>query len=138
MATVVLLRLAALTGESRYRSAAEAALAPMAAITSEHPTGFAQWLLASQLAMAPIDEVAIVGDRDASDTRALLAQVERAYRPGLVLALSADPEASAVPLLLGRTRLDGRATAYLCRGFACQQPVTDPVALGEQLAASDR
>jgi uncharacterized protein YyaL (SSP411 family) len=34
--------------------------------------------------------------------------------------------------------LDGRATAYLCRGFACQQPVTDPAALGEQLAASAR
>ena len=138
MATVVLLRLAALTGESRYRSAAEAALAPMAAITAEHPTGFAQWLLASQLTSTPIDEVAIVGDLDAPDTRALLAQVYRAYRPGLVLAVSADPVSSTVPLLHGRTRLDGRATAYLCRGFACQQPVTDPAALGEQLTASAR
>jgi uncharacterized protein YyaL (SSP411 family) len=135
MATRVLLRLAALTGEGRYRSAAEAALAPMAAIASEHPTGFAQWLLAFQLASTPIDEVAVVGDLDASDTRALLAEVRRAYRPGLVLAAAADPQSSAVPLLQARTRLEGKATAYVCHGFACRQPVTDPTALAEQLTA---
>ena len=110
----------------------------MAAIASEHPTGFAQWLLAYQLASAPIDEVAIVGDLDAADTRALLAEVPGVYRPGLVLAAAADPEASAVPLLHGRTRLDGQATAYVCRGFACRQPVTDPAALAEQLTAPAR
>jgi uncharacterized protein YyaL (SSP411 family) len=135
MATLVSLRVAALTGEGRYRTAAEAAMAPMAALASEHPTGFAQWLLAFQLASAPIDEVAVVGDLDASDTRALLAEVHRVYRPGLVLAAAADPESSAVPLLHDRTRLDGKATAYICRGLACRQPVTDPTALTEQLTA---
>jgi uncharacterized protein YyaL (SSP411 family) len=138
MAVVVLLRLAALTGEGRYRDAAEAALAPMEAIAAEHPTGFAGWLLAWQLAHAPIDEVAIVGMPDAPDTRALLAEVRRVYRPNVVLAVSGTPETSAVPLLRGRTRLDGNATAAVCRGFACQRPVTDPAALAEQLATSSR
>ena len=116
----MLLRLAALTGEGRYRSAAEAALAPMAAIAPEHPTGFAQWLLAFQLAGAPIDEVAIVGDLDAPDTHALLAVARGAYRPGLVLACGTGAGGICRPLLHGRVRLDGRATAYLCRGFACR------------------
>ena len=142
MATLVLLRLAALTGEGRYRSAAEAALAPMAAIASEHPTGFAQWLLAFQLAGAPIDEVAIVGDLDAADTARCWPWSAAAYRPGLVLAAAADPEAQPCPLLHGRTRLDGRATAYVCRGFACRQPVTEPEAWRHSspsgLAPSDR
>jgi len=29
--------------------------------------------------------------------------------------------------------LDGRATAYVCRAFACQLPVTTPQALAEQI-----
>ncbi len=89
-ACTVLLRLAALTGDERYRAAAEAALAPLESIAVEHPTGFAGWLLAWQLASAPIDEVAIVGDPGTEDTRALLAQVRGAHRPGLVVAVSAD------------------------------------------------
>jgi uncharacterized protein len=36
-------------------------------------------------------------------------------------------------LLAGRPGIDGRATAYVCEGFACQMPVTDPGALGAQL-----
>jgi uncharacterized protein YyaL (SSP411 family) len=41
----------------------------------------------------------------------------------------------AVPLLSDRSRLDGRATAYVCRGFTCERPVTEPTALVEQLTA---
>jgi hypothetical protein len=138
MAVSVLLRVAALTGEGRYRDAAEAALAPMEAIAAEHPTGFAGWLIAWQLAHVPIEEVAIVGSPDAPDTRALLTAVRRAYRPHVVMAVSDTPETCAVPLLRGRTRLDDSATAYVCRAFACQHPVTDPIALAEQLTAADR
>jgi uncharacterized protein len=34
-----------------------------------------------------------------------------------------------VPLLAGRTEVDGRATVYLCERFACRLPVTDPAEL---------
>ncbi|MEO7664921.1 MAG: hypothetical protein ABIV26_07315, partial [Candidatus Limnocylindrales bacterium] len=50
-----------------------------------------------------------------------------------VIAVSADPDSSAVPLLEGRVQLEGRPTAYVCRSFACQLPVTDPDALAAQL-----
>ena len=35
-----------------------------------------------------------------------------------------DSAARAIPLLEGRGPLDGAAAAYVCRGFACQRPVT--------------
>jgi hypothetical protein len=133
MATLVLLRLAAFTGEGRYRTAAERALEPIVGIAAQHPTGFAQWLLAYQLASAPIDEIAIVGDPEADDTRALLAVARAGYRPSQVVAVSEHPEGSAVPLLRDRHALDGSATAYLCRDFACQRPTTDPAELARQL-----
>jgi uncharacterized protein YyaL (SSP411 family) len=135
MATTVLLRLAALTGEGRYRDAAEQALAPMVAVAAQHPSGFAQWLLAYQLASAPIDEVAIVGDPAEPRVRALLDVATRYYRPAQVVAVSASPDDSVIPLLHGRARIDGAATAYVCRGFVCQRPVVDPGALEAQLGA---
>ena len=136
MATTVLLRLAALTGENRHRDAAERALAPIVGVAAQHPTGFAQWLTAYALASDPIDEIAIVGDPADEDTRALLKVAREGFRPNQVIAIAADPSASAVPLLHDRAMLDGKATAYLCRGFACQRPTTDPDELASQLEAA--
>jgi uncharacterized protein len=134
MTCLVLLRLGALTGEDRYRAAAEAALSPIGPLAARHPAAFANWLLALQLASAPIDEVAIVGDPATPDTQALLEVVFDGLRARQVVALSPNPAASAVPLLHDRPMLDGRATAYVCRRFACRQPVTEPADLAAQLA----
>ncbi len=136
MAVNVLLRLHALTGAARYREAAETALAPMVGLAVRHPTAFAQWLQAIQLAHATLDEVAIVGDPDSADAAALIRVARRGHRPWQVLAASNDPAASTVPLLHDRTSLGGLATAYLCRSFACQRPVTQPEELAAQLAGS--
>jgi len=136
MAATVLLRLHALTGETRHRAAAEATLRLVAAVAHRYPTAFAQWLIAADLASGPIDEVAIVGSLDDETTQALLAVTEEGFRPRQVVAASATPDASAVPLLFGRTARDGKPTAFVCRGFACRLPVADPDALREELAAA--
>ena len=135
MAASVLLRLAALTGESRYREAADHAIATVTPYLARYPTGFANWLSAAHLAVEGIDELAVVGDPDEEVTQDLIvAGVEAARRAGrnLVVAFSADPDASAVPLLARRTMIDGRPTAYLCRNFACRLPITDPAALAAE------
>ena len=49
MAATVLLRLAALTGEGRYRDAAERAMLTVDPFVGRYPTGFAQWLSAMDL-----------------------------------------------------------------------------------------
>jgi uncharacterized protein YyaL (SSP411 family) len=135
VATIVLLRLAALTGEARYRAAAERALGTVTAYATRYPTAFAMWLQAIDMALAPVAEVAIVGDPLHDATRALLEVASSGYEPNRVVALLADEaRASAIPLLEARARIDGRPTAYVCRGFACRLPVTDPDALRDQLA----
>ncbi len=136
MAATVLLRLAALTGEGRYGAAAEVAVAAVAPLAGRYPNGFAQWLVAHDLAAYPIDEVAIVGDPADPATAALLAVVRGRFRPGVVVAAAPPGPAAApaVPLLHGRPQLDGRATVYVCRGFACQKPTSSPAELAAQLA----
>jgi uncharacterized protein YyaL (SSP411 family) len=135
MATLVLLRLAALTGEARYRDAAERAIATVTPFLARYPSGFANWLSAAQLTVGGIVELAIVGDPDDPATRALLDEARGQGRPDLVVAVAADPAVSGVPLLAGRTAIGGAPTAYVCRQFACRLPVTDPNALAAQLRA---
>ena len=93
MAATVLLRLAALTGEARYRDAAEAALRTVGDLPARHPQAFPQWLVAFQLAGRPFDEVAIVGRPDAPARAALIAAVRDTFRPWTVVAV-ASPEAA--------------------------------------------
>jgi uncharacterized protein YyaL (SSP411 family) len=133
MATLVLLRLAAFTGERRYRDAADRALATVTEFLARYPTGFGKWLQAAALAVGGIVELAIVGDPADPATQALLAEARSQARPDLVVAVSADPSGSAIPLLEGRSAIDGRPTAYVCRQFTCRLPVTDPEALAGQL-----
>ena len=133
MAATVLLRLAAWTGEGAYRTAAERAIRTVAPLVERYPTAFAQWLSAIDFALGDAVEVAIVGEPGDAATQALLEPVATGFRPNQVLAATADPDASAVPLLRDRTAVGGAPTAYLCRGFACRMPVTDAAALREQL-----
>ncbi len=134
MATTVLLRLAALTGDGRYRAAAEGALATVGGYLDRHPTAFAQWLCALELAHAESTEVAIVGPPRDPATLGLVAIVDRGYHPFRVQASSDLPDDSSVPLLHGRFALDGAPTAFVCHGFACRLPVTEPEALEALIA----
>ena len=75
--------------------------------------------------------MAIIGLPDDPDTRRLLQIVNAEFRPNLVVA--AGSSTAEVPLLADRPQLDGRATAYVCRRFVCQTPVTTPEDLAAQL-----
>jgi ribosomal protein S18 acetylase RimI-like enzyme len=124
MATTVLQELAALTGEGRYRAAAEGALRQVAPYLARYPTGFAQWLVAADLHVGPLVEVAIIGEPADLDTVRLLRQALEGFRPRQVIACAPDSRTSAVPLLAGRFRINDRPTAFICLNFACRQPVT--------------
>jgi uncharacterized protein YyaL (SSP411 family) len=128
----VLLRLAALTGDERYRTAADGALEVVAPYSARYPAAFAQWLNGRYLTVAGIAEIAIIGDQAAPSTGALLDVVRAAYRPASVVALGSG-RPGQVPLLVERAMVGGQPTAYVCRDFACRQPVTNPADLAAQL-----
>ena len=119
-----LLRLAALTGEARYEDHAVSQLRLLHEIAPRHPTAFGHLLQAIDFQVAAVREVALAGDAAGVAT---LADVARAaFRPHVVLAGGAGDGGSTVPLMEGRTPVDGRAAAYVCEHFACLRPVTSP------------
>ena len=139
MATTVLLRLAAWTGEARYREAAERAIGTVQPYLARYPTGLRPVARGGDASPRPtVDEVAVVGSLDDAATRD--AARARSGRPGgrtrsWRSLRRGRCAASAVPLLHDRVAIDGRPTAYVCRHFACRLPVTEPSALADQLGA---
>ncbi len=117
-----LLRLAALTGEHEYEERAVGVFRLLHKVAFRHPQAFAHLLQALDFHLAAVKEVALVGD----DVRPLERTVRSRFRPHLVLAAG---EPDGVPLLDGRTPVDGRAAAYVCERFACKRPVTEPAEL---------
>jgi uncharacterized protein len=136
-----LLRLAQLSGEADYERRALGVLSVLAPIVGDHPHGFGHVLQAFDFYLAPVREVAIVGD--SQGVQALARIVRGEYRPHLVLAggAPAPPQRSdrepvaEVPLLKGRDAIDGQAAAYVCEHFSCQAPVTTAETLLEALRA---
>jgi uncharacterized protein YyaL (SSP411 family) len=133
-AALVLQRLSLLYGDAELERAGVSALRLVRGRVSRAPTGFGYALSALDFYLASTCEVAVVGDPAAADTRTLAAQVWNRYLPHVVLA-GGKPDSPAVPLLEGRTMLDGRAAAYVCERFVCRRPVTDPEELAAQLTA---
>ncbi|GAB4277389.1 MAG: thioredoxin domain-containing protein [Candidatus Promineifilaceae bacterium] len=131
MAAQVLLKLSLLTGNGSYWQWAEQSMTAVHGAMTRFPTAFAHWLGAAAFVFGQPREVAIVGELGAADTEALIEVVRGAYRPFLVLAVGDNGK--RVPLLAERKMVDGRATAYVCRRFICQNPVTTPEELQAQL-----
>ncbi len=121
-----LLRLAALTGEHEYEAAAVGVLRLLHPLAPRHPQAFAHLLQALDFHLSPTREVALAGP----DPGPLAEVVRSEFRPHIVLA---GGEPDGVPLLEGRTEVDGRAAAYVCEHFACQRPVTEPEELASLL-----
>jgi uncharacterized protein YyaL (SSP411 family) len=124
VAAASLARLAGLTGEPRYRAAAERVVELAAPVLARQPAALAD-LVAAVGAVDEGAEVVVVGERPD-----LLAEVRRRWLPTAVLAWG-EPGAPA----LWEGREPGRA--YVCRAFSCRTPATDPATLGAQLEELD-
>ncbi|MEU8545221.1 thioredoxin domain-containing protein [Streptomyces sp. NPDC048717] len=128
-----LLTYAAHTGSAPHRAAAEEALGVVKALGPRAPR-FIGWGLAVAEALRDGPrEIAVVGDPGGEDFAALRRTALLAGAPGAVLA-AGRPGGEEFPLLADRPLLDGRATAYVCRHFVCDAPVTGPGELAHRLA----
>ena len=123
-----LLAIRAAARRARREDRARAALATVADVADRAPQAFGHALGAIDAAVATPREIAIVGDPADPRTAALRAVVDARYAPHEAVAIAdpADPLFAGVPLLAGRTTVEGAPAAYVCEWFACRRPVTEP------------
>ena len=122
MLAFVFLRLARIWGDDELEREAVGALRLVRDLLARAPSAFGWALCALDLHLSPPRELALLGGADTEVARAAL----RGFDPNAVVAFG---PAEDVPLLEGKTLVDGKPAVYVCERFACQAPVTDPAAL---------
>ncbi|KQV07400.1 thioredoxin domain-containing protein [Leifsonia sp. Root112D2] len=128
-----------LTAERRYADAARAVLAHVVAPAQQRPVAFGAALALAAAFAGDISQLVVVTAEAApAGTGEHVASgglVERARRRSdALVAVVTDEQARAFAragfeLFADRSSIDGLPTAYLCRDFICQLPVTDAAEL---------
>ncbi|MCW2964875.1 MAG: hypothetical protein JWO17_2127 [Actinomycetia bacterium] len=122
MIAYVLLRLARIWGDDELERRGVSVLRIVRDSLTRAPSAFGWLLVALHQHLAPHRELAIAGPRDAPVAQAA---VESAAETDVIAFGPTDD----VPLLAGRSEVDGKAAVYVCERFVCALPVTDPAAL---------
>ena len=138
LAVDLLLCLSELEHGTGYRTRARVALESLVEPMVRYPAAFGHLLGCADMEVNGAVEVALVGDPTSTAFKALERGVAAQYVPSLVLAGGLPTIDSPVKLLSDRPLVDGRPTAYVCRGYTCDTPVTEPDALSVQLETAAR
>ena len=138
MAVHSLLRLAKHLDRPDFREKAVQALGLYYHQMENAPSGSGQLLCELEFLLSTPREIAVVGEKNADDTKVVLQEIHGRFLPNKILALL-DPSNNkssadvSTPLTAGKTQIEGKATVYVCENYACQVPTTDVVELGTLL-----
>jgi uncharacterized protein YyaL (SSP411 family) len=142
VAMLNLLRLGRITANTQYETYAAAISDTFADTVSQAPTGYTQLLSGVNFSIGPAIEIVIVGDLEASDTQAMLAAIQGVYLPNKVVVVRPPGDDAAIIKFAEYTRhhhiIEGKATAYVCMNYFCQQPTTDINTMLSMLRDSQR
>jgi uncharacterized protein len=135
-AVMALLRLYGYTGDERYRAEAARTLRLLRELIEKQPFGFSHMLEAVDLYQHGPVEVVLVGERSDPELAQWLERLALLYVPNLALFV-ADPKDGAADFVpeavRGKSQLDGKVTAYICREHVCTAPMTSYKALETEL-----
>ncbi len=134
-----LLRLARMTGKAHLEETAHNLFRALAGQVQRYPQVFTFLLCAYDFALGPTAELVIAAPDDAS-ARPMIQAVQERYLPRMVLLVKTAETAPALNALAPFTQpmvpLKGQATAYLCRNFTCEAPITDEASLVTKITHS--
>ncbi|HEY7814058.1 MAG TPA: thioredoxin domain-containing protein [Nakamurella sp.] len=126
-----LITLAALTGDARQRAVAETIVASVADLAGRFPRSAGWHLAAAEALTAGPLQIAVAGF-DGPERDELAAAARRLAPGGSVIEVG-RPDEPDRPLLRDRPAIGGTPTAYVCRGFVCERPVTSVEELASRL-----
>ena len=133
VAALLLQKLAIVTGDQTLQERALELLGVARGLMEASPISVPSLVSALSFHLARGKEVVVVADGSLDAAAPLLAVIRARYLPNAVLVGS--PPGIATPLLEGKTPRAGAPTAYVCEGYACRAPTTDPDLLARQLEA---
>ena len=125
-----LLRLGRITGNTTYEEKADRTLRAFPEIL-RGPSAYAMLMSALDFAVGPSFEIVVAGEAGASDTREMLRAFQSRYLPHKVLLHRPPGDGSGLaiaelaPFTAAQGPIGGKATAYVCRDYACKKPTSE-------------
>ena len=124
------MRLARLTGDGALSDKAEKQVRAFAGEVADNPQVYTFLCRAGFFYLGPTREIVIAGKSGDSQAESMLKAVRRRFMPETVVAFIPDDGAGPdleklAPYLREKRAINGRATAYVCQNYTCQEPVTD-------------
>jgi len=125
-----LLRLGRITGRPEFEEKANRIGRAFYNEVSRTPSAHTMLMMAVSFAVGPTYEVVIVGQAGSADTKEMLRTLQRQFLPNKIVLFrpNDDPAPDIVKLAeftKYHTSIGGKATAYVCRNYACALPTTD-------------
>ena len=125
-----LLRLARLSGNSRLEEKAARQMAAFSGDVAQQPRGYTHFLMGAQFALGPAREIVVAGRQGERGLQNMLEAVRKMFLPESVVAFHPEEDGrqeieDLAPYLKENRTVGGNATAYVCQGYACREPVTD-------------
>jgi uncharacterized protein YyaL (SSP411 family) len=143
VAALALLKLGRITMNQQYAGQSTKTLEAFSKQLEQSPGYSSVMLMALNFWLGPTQEIVIAGETNAEDTRQMLRLIRGKFLPNAVVLFHGTGEAGetvekVVPFLKGQVAIDGKATAYVCENYVCNQPVTTIEELGKMLAKNSR
>jgi len=132
-----LMILSRLTGNTRWEKHADEMVSAFAGSIKKQLSAFSYFLCNLVFVLGKKFEVVIAGEATSPDTEKMLSVLDNKYAPNTVVVLKNSQNAAQLsgiaPFTDPLQPLAGKATAYVCTGFACGTPTTDPKELASMI-----
>ncbi len=132
-----LLVLSRLTGNTRWEQYADEMVSTFAGSIKKQLSAFSYFLCGLELTVGKKHEIVIAGETGSADTEKMLSVLDQRYIPHAVVILKNSQNESQLSEIASFTDplkpVAGKTTAYVCSGFACGTPTTDPKELASMI-----
>jgi len=127
IAAYCLVRLGKMTGRKDLVDKAEAMFTYFAGKLNQSPMAFTMMISAKLFAEEPTKEIVLAGKREEATIKAMIESLNKKYMPfSVVLLNEEDGKLEQINDFAKNQRTsEGKATAYICENYHCEQPVTE-------------
>ncbi|MFH1194223.1 MAG: thioredoxin domain-containing protein [bacterium] len=126
VAAMNLIRLEKFSANPEYGKLAHGLFGSNSDAANNSPSAFTHLINAFNFASGPSYEIIIAGEPDWDSTKNMIEIVNQDFIPNKVVMLADENLKNIFPHLAGYIFIEGKATAYVCKNYACELPVNEP------------
>ena len=123
-----MIRLARLTGKTDYEDKASALAKAISSCQEAIKSQNTMFLTALDFFFGPSYEIVIVGNLQSQEAEDMVRALNTSFIPNKVVLFKKETDLNLenlVDFVRNMRTIDGKTTAYICRGFACEKPITE-------------